>query len=1016
MQKPIINFYQNPFKVSDKKTTLLDSNVRFIDYLQKVYPKGFSRPTSVLLNGLTLKVDDFDIMLSDGDVIDIKMDPMATTVGANFATGGAVRSGFRFLTGPIIDFIVPLPDIPELPTALKVPRQSATYNLRAQSNLSRLNEAIPTQYGKVRWYPDLAAIPWFENNDNDRFLNQLFILGWGELDIETIRLGDTLITDFAGLEFEVYGPNEEVTLFHDNNYTSPLLRNFDVFQSGRFNRFDNDFDFDEPNKKIVGPVGTNFNEMVQPGDTVLIECDTAGFEGDFVVDTVSDTEIVFDDVTSWPGSDLTPGFTTVYDSSMIQYLFPGFTDDDYLVDVGTRLIFMGYSQGYITSPVGTESDIFYFDIDFPGGIYNDTSGDFENQTASFQALFRPIEDDGSYSGVVTPTTGQGMDSESGDNITWHASDTSQRQWDSTASFTFYDNGVPISGGDISVLDFGGPFGGAKVTFTGAKTGPLTYDGTYITMPLFSKTVSVTRSTPIAQRVTLTYDMSAVGGWVTGRFRVFIGRSNGYTWNDENRRDNGRIIALKTKLDKVGKYGPYTLLAVRIKATPDITTGNARKINVVATRKLLIWNGSAWTGPTATRSIAWALADLWMSSYAASRSTDDLDKDALLALDATFTSRGDTFDGVFDSAITVWEALTRVGQAGRTKPIFDGTTLTFVRDDLKTVFTAMFNPENMLPDSFSIQYNFADNQTPDGFEISYFDEDANYQPARVRSAENLNLVKVVDFFGCVNYEQAFRESQYLAARLQNEGVVISFSTEMTGHIPFYGDLISVQYDLPDWGQGGRVEDKTGTTITTSQPLDFSGSAPFLMGFMRPNGSVSGPHIVTQGSGENEAILAVDVTDFTFITALTNQNPTIYQFGPSTNWNKSCIVTKVTPKDDNETLGIECRPFVEAVHTADEATPPAKPGPVPTNTPVPPKVSGLILTNVPGSGSVIATWNPQIDIDNYKVQKSTDNIVFTDVSTPTVTTETIAATGTLYVRVASVIGATIGEYSKQVIVAS
>ena len=67
-------------------------------------------------------------------------------------------------------------------------------------------------------------------------------------------------------------------------------------------------------------------------------------------------------------------------------------------------------------------------------------------------------------------------------------------------------------------------------------------------------------------------------------------------------------------------------------------------------------------------------------------------------------------------------------------------------------------------------------------------------------------------------------------------------------------------------------------------------------------------------------------------------------------------------------------------------------------------------------MIAIWNDVNNISNYKVQKSTDNITWTNVSTPSSATSTISATGTLYVRVACVIGSVIGDYTSGVIIAT
>jgi len=59
--------------------------------------------------------------------------------------------------------------------------------------------------------------------------------------------------------------------------------------------------------------------------------------------------------------------------------------------------------------------------------------------------------------------------------TWQIIDTSRRVWDTEVALTFEDNGVPIAAADISSTDY--LFG--TVTFTAAKTGPITVSGNYI---------------------------------------------------------------------------------------------------------------------------------------------------------------------------------------------------------------------------------------------------------------------------------------------------------------------------------------------------------------------------------------------------------------------------------------------------------------------------------------------------------------------------------------------------------
>lgn len=64
---------------------------------------------------------------------------------------------------------------------------------------------------------------------------------------------------------------------------------------------------------------------------------------------------------------------------------------------------------------------------------------------------------------------------------WQVTDAAKRALDPATALTFYDNGVAISSGDISAIDY--LFG--TVTFTGSKTGPITVTGAYLPLRAFA---------------------------------------------------------------------------------------------------------------------------------------------------------------------------------------------------------------------------------------------------------------------------------------------------------------------------------------------------------------------------------------------------------------------------------------------------------------------------------------------------------------------------------------------------
>ena len=120
----------------------------------------------------------------------------------------------------------------------------------------------------------------------------------------------------------------------------------------------------------------------------------------------------------------------------------------------------------------------------------------------------------------------------------------------------------------------------------------------------------------------------------------------------------------------------TLLAIRMRATDNLSQRSSRLINCIVTRKLPVWTGSSWTAPQASRSIAWAIADAARNgSYGARLADSRIDLAALLALDAVWAARGDRFDGRFDSAASWWEAVARIARAGRARIFLQSGRLT-----------------------------------------------------------------------------------------------------------------------------------------------------------------------------------------------------------------------------------------------------------------------------------------------------------------------------------------------------
>ncbi len=107
------------------------------------------------------------------------------------------------------------------------------YQITGTSNTFQPYAAIPRVFGRTRLYPMMAARPYTESQGNDRYVRLLLLAGYGPLAISDIKIGETPITAFSGVEIEVTegGPpgwagNTDITLYtqaiHEDDLTVAL--------------------------------------------------------------------------------------------------------------------------------------------------------------------------------------------------------------------------------------------------------------------------------------------------------------------------------------------------------------------------------------------------------------------------------------------------------------------------------------------------------------------------------------------------------------------------------------------------------------------------------------------------------------------------------------------------------------------------------------------------------------------------------------------------------------------------
>jgi hypothetical protein len=482
------------------------------------------------------------------------------------------------------------------------------------------------------------------------------------------------------------------------------------------------------------------------------------------------------------------------------------------------------------------------------------------------------------------------------------------------------------------------------------------------LTLGNETITDHTVTPI--RKSFSYTLATAGRYAVRVYRTDVKDISSSSGDDLN------WGALRAYLQEPTSYGQVTLLAMRMKATNNLTLQASRMVKVLATRKVPIWNGTSWSAATATRSIAWALADAARNTvYGAGLPDARIDLAGLLVLDATWAARGDSFDGRFDQSGTFWDAAVKIAAAGRAKPFLQGGILRLVRDDPNMVPVALFSMRNIIKGSFAIDFMLPTADMADSVQVSYFDS-VSWASQRVTGTVPGGTTAKpakIELFGVTDRAQALREATYLAASNKFRRQVVKFSTEMEGFIPSIGDMISVQHDMPGWGAQAEVVgwNATTQTLSLSEPMTFDGVSTYYVALRRVDGGQSGPWPVMPGPTAYDVILMTppDITPQTGI----EEERTHVAFGAGNTWAAQAKVLSVKPKGRYQ-VDIEAIVDDPSVYTAENGitAPPITYSSLPTTATKPVMQPFLARLDPANANQVLLSWQPAPGADTYNIE--------------------------------------------------
>ena len=271
-------------------------------------------------------------------------------------------------------------------------------------------------------------------------------------------------------------------------------------------------------------------------------------------------------------------------------------------------------------------------------------------------------------------------------------------------------------------------------------------------------------------------------------------------------------------------------------------------------------------------------------------------------------------------------LTSIARVANAVPVPNGTQISMVVDEPKTIPKGIFTKENILPGSLSVDYRLYTDDEFDGVEIEYTDP-TTYEKATVLclvgddAGDNPEQVKLI---GVMDRTRAWRIGMRLRESQKLRRTAVKFDAGKEAQIPNYNDLILVAHDVLDAGaQTGRVLSISGTTVTLDTNLDWTASGAKQIAFRSIYGEEVGPFTVTEGTSPNIAILGASLTagELALIPSGDTKEKPVFAFGTATEYARKCRVANIQI-GNGETVEIEAVEDNETVYSHDTESPPAE----------------------------------------------------------------------------------------------
>ena len=289
----------------------------------------------------------------------------------------------------------------------------------------------------------------------------------------------------------------------------------------------------------------------------------------------------------------------------------------------------------------------------------------------------------------------------------------------------------------------------------------------------------------------------------------------------------------------------------------------------------------------------------------------IDYDAFNAWAEKCTLNKFTFNYIYDSATRLWDALKYPETVGRGKVIPAGTRFTCV-SDYQSSPVQLFTVANIKYGSFTEEFQGVEARA-NSIELSFINKDKDYERDVIPvygdtydESNSLTNPAQIELMGCTSLEQAYRHGKHYLRCNKYEVRTVTFEAFTDAIACTVGDIILVQHDVPEWGEGGRVVAVNGQTITLDKEVTAQPGKQYQLLVRSNTTDAVTTYNVVNVSGANVIVQET----------IPVQKDCIYAFGEISKAAKPFRVLAITEGHSEMTRKIQCMEYYPELYAADD----------------------------------------------------------------------------------------------------